>query len=54
MPEDISLYGSDAEQFREIRERVAQARDGNEPSNAEVVRLLMQEAGTDPPGGLPR
>lgn len=55
MAVDISLYGDDAEQFREIKSRIEEARGGNEPTNAEVVRLLMQEAGSDRvPGGWPR
>lgn len=38
----ITLYGDDAEWFEEKKERIAERRDGNEPANAELVRLLMQ------------
>jgi hypothetical protein len=42
MREQVTLYGSDAEQFRAVKEAIAERRGGNEPSNAETVRLLMQ------------
>ena len=38
----ITLYGDDAEQFLAYREVVGERRDGNEPANAEVVRLTME------------
>lgn len=40
----ITLYGDTSEWFEQYRERVAEQRDGHEPSNAELVRLLMQHA----------
>lgn len=41
--EQIKLSGTDAEHFREIRESIAERRNGHHPSNAEVVRRLMEE-----------
>jgi len=43
MRERISLYGDDAEWFAELKEEVAERRSGNEPSNAEMTRRLMEE-----------
>lgn len=40
----ITLCADDAEQFSHVKERIAERRHGNEPSNAEVVRLLLQDA----------
>lgn len=40
----ITLYGDDAAWFQEMKRRITEDRDGNEPSNAEVARLLMQHA----------
>jgi len=39
----ITLRSDDAEQFEDLRDRLAEQRDGNEPSRPETVRLLMQE-----------
>lgn len=44
MRNQITLCGDDAEQFEQIRERVASRRDGNPPGNAELVRLLMERS----------
>lgn len=38
----ITLYGDDAEWFEELQSDVADDRNGNEPSNAELTRLMMQ------------
>ncbi|WP_176696670.1 hypothetical protein [Haloparvum sedimenti] len=38
----VTLRGGDTEQFEEIRSEIADARGGNEPSNAETLRMLMQ------------
>jgi hypothetical protein len=55
MREQVTLYGDDAEQFRAVKEAIAERRGGNEPSNAETVRLLMQVADhRDVQGGLVR
>lgn len=42
MANRITLRGDDADYFEEFKDQVAQARGGSEPSNAEVVRLMMQ------------
>lgn len=39
----ITLYGDDSEWFEEKKQEVAKRRGGNAPSNAEFVRLLLQE-----------
>lgn len=46
MPEaHITLYGDTSEWFEETKRRVTEEhRDGHEPSNAEMVRLLLQHA----------
>lgn len=50
----ISLYGDDAEWFEELKDEIADRRNGNEPSNAETVRLMMEqyEADSRRSGGL--
>lgn len=40
--EQLTLYGDDAEWFRSIKQEIADQRAGNEPSNAETARLMMQ------------
>lgn len=40
---DITLTGDDVEWFEEIREEIAAERNGNKPTKAETMRLLMQE-----------
>jgi len=40
----ISLYGDSAEYFEKVKEGIAANRGGDEPSNAEVVRRLLEEA----------
>jgi hypothetical protein len=52
MRERISLYGDDAEWFAELKEEVAERRNGNEPSNAEMLRRLLEQTETDDCGGL--
>jgi hypothetical protein len=42
--EDITLTGDDARWFNAARQRVAEQRDGHAPGNAELVRLLLQDA----------
>lgn len=44
MEAHITLYSDDAEWFRDIKKRIARERGGSEPSNAELVRMLMQDA----------
>jgi len=44
MRQQITLRSDDAEQFEEMKQRVADRRGGNEPTNAELVRLLMGRA----------
>lgn len=55
MRTDITLHGADAEQFEELKEARAEQRNGNEPGNAEMLRLLMENYdGPKVPGGLTR
>lgn len=55
MRADITLYGDDAEQFEKLKEARAEMRHGNEPSNAEMLRLLMEDYnGPEVRGGLTR
>lgn len=37
----VTLYDDDAARFEELREQVGELRPGEEPSNAELVRILM-------------
>ena len=46
MRERISLYGDDADWFAELKEEVAERRNGHEPSNAEMTRILMEKYGS--------
>jgi hypothetical protein len=39
----VTLYGDDAEWFREIKKELKDRRNGAEPSNAEVLRRLMEK-----------
>lgn len=39
----IALHGDDAEWFYELKAKVAEKRDGTEPSNPEVVRLMTEQ-----------
>ena len=41
MKTQITLRGDDSDQFEKLRDRIAEDRPGSEPSNAEVVRVLM-------------
>jgi hypothetical protein len=43
MRTQITLYSDDSEWFEEIKERIAERRDGTEPSNAELLRLMMDQ-----------
>lgn len=38
----VTLYDTDTEQFSSIKDEIKNSRNGNEPSNAETLRLLMQ------------
>ena len=52
MREQISLYGDDAEWFNERKQEVAAQRNGVEPSNAEMLRRLLEQTETNDCGGL--
>jgi len=41
MRTQITLQGDDSERFEETRRRISEQRPGSEPSNAEVVRVLL-------------
>ncbi|MDS0280625.1 hypothetical protein [Haloarcula onubensis] len=41
MKTQITLRGTDSEEFERTRQRISEQRPGSEPSNAEVVRVLM-------------
>jgi hypothetical protein len=43
----ITLRGGDEDQFRRFKSAITDARGGNEPTNAEVARLMMQELQPD-------
>jgi hypothetical protein len=47
MRKQITLYGEDSEWFEDLQEEVGELRDGNEPANAELVRMMMQQFETD-------
>lgn len=38
-----TLQGADSERFRNVSERVGELRGGAEPSNAELIRLMMDQ-----------
>jgi len=38
-----TLQGADSERFRNNRERVGELRGGAEPSNAELIRLMLDQ-----------
>ncbi|GGM26779.1 hypothetical protein [Haloarcula argentinensis] len=40
----ITLRGDDSDRFEETRERIDRELPGSEPSNAEVVRILMDDS----------
>jgi len=46
MTSHIKLYGSKSDRFEQIKENLEQTL-GYEPSNPEVIGLLMAEYGTD-------
>ncbi|WP_436924964.1 hypothetical protein [Halosimplex amylolyticum] len=55
MRTDITLRGDDSEQFEKLKKARAEKRHGNEPSNAEMLRLLMEDYdGPEVRGGLTR
>lgn len=43
----ITLYEADAARFRELKEQVGKRRPGQEPGNAELVRVLMDVVDVD-------
>jgi hypothetical protein len=43
----ITLYGDDARQFEQLRQDVGEQRGGNDPSRAELLRLLMHRVDAD-------
>ena len=43
MRTDITLRGDDSEQFKDLKKARAEMRHGNEPTNAEMLRLLMED-----------
>jgi hypothetical protein len=47
MRTQITLYGDDSEWFEDLKEDVADHRDGNEPTNAELARLMMEQFDAD-------
>jgi len=52
-----TLQGADSERFRNVSERVGELRGGAEPSNAELIRMMMDQfdptaAVTTPDGSL--
>jgi len=38
-----TLQGADSERFRNIRELVGELRGGAEPSNAELIRMMLDQ-----------
>jgi len=38
-----TLQGADSERFRHVSEQVGELRGGAEPSNAELIRLMMDQ-----------
>jgi hypothetical protein len=40
---DITLRSDDASRYEQYRERVAEQRDGVEPSRAELLRMMMDQ-----------
>ncbi|ACV47836.1 MULTISPECIES: hypothetical protein [Halomicrobium] len=44
MRTQITLQGTDSQDFEQLRETIEQQRPGGRPSNAEVVRVLMDAA----------
>lgn len=44
----IALYGDDADRFERYKEEIAERRDGVEPSNPEVLRVIMTECEIEP------
>jgi len=47
MRTQITLYGEDSEWFEDLKEDVGEQRDGNEPANAELARMMMQQFDPD-------
>jgi len=41
MRTQITLQGEDSEEFEQVRQSIEEERPGSRPSNAEVVRVLM-------------
>jgi len=44
MMTQITLRGDDSETFEQVRKRIDRELPGSEPSNAEVVRILMDDS----------
>ncbi|MFB9813096.1 hypothetical protein [Haloarcula sebkhae] len=44
MMTQITLRGDDSDRFEEARERIDRELPGSEPSNAEVVRILIDDS----------
>jgi hypothetical protein len=44
MRTQITLYDGESDWFQAVKKDIAEERDGVEPSNAEALRLLMQES----------
>jgi len=47
MRTQVTLYAEDSEWFEDLKEDVGEQRDGNEPTNAELLRLMMQQFDAD-------
>jgi len=45
-----TLQGADSDRFRKASERVGELRGGAEPSNAELIRLMLDQF--DPTGAV--
>jgi hypothetical protein len=48
----LTLRSDDADWWEDLREEVADRRDGNEPTNAEMARMMMEQFEPDQRGGL--
>lgn len=45
--ESIDLYGQDAEWFQDLKGRITDQRGGHEPTNSEVLRMMMTQFDPD-------
>lgn len=48
----ITLRSDDADWWEDLKEEVAEQRDGNEPTNAELARMMMEQFESDRRGRL--